>query len=221
MPVDHSTRQPEVPTSVYKYYDANGVLIYVGITRQASSRNRQHNADKEWWRFVESQKVEHLPSRLCARNRERDLILLHRPPFNRVHNREHVVLKAAYLSLASMERETDPKKLFFSARGRLAVQVIHGHIYSRLEDQALAVCVKYPPAELVEPLIFDKHGIQIGMVKAVERGASVVKFHTMFRNEARNRVDTKTGFVKIRHNQFKKSSFECYAGHIHLDCDTR
>lgn len=40
------------PTSVYRYYDENGLLLYVGITSRGSVRQREHNGDKEWWRFV-------------------------------------------------------------------------------------------------------------------------------------------------------------------------
>lgn len=86
------------PTSVYRYYDASGVLIYVGITKTGIYRNQQHNASKEWWPFVASQSVDHFPTRSAAHAREVALIQQYRPPFNTHHNNEHVLLRAAYLA---------------------------------------------------------------------------------------------------------------------------
>jgi hypothetical protein len=85
------------PNSVYRYSDVQGILIYVGITGSRSTRNRQHNGDKEWWPFVVSQTVEHFDSREAAHTREVALIQKYRPPFNKQHNVFHRELKAAYL----------------------------------------------------------------------------------------------------------------------------
>lgn len=88
----------DVPTSVYRYYDKTGVLLYVGITSRATARQREHNADKEWWAFVARQEVEHFPSRGAASDREKGLIRQFRPPFNTHHNPDHEVIRAVYLA---------------------------------------------------------------------------------------------------------------------------
>ena len=87
------------PTSVYLYYDRAGLLIYVGITSRGITRNRQHNATKEWWPFVYSQTVEHYATRAEAAQRERSLIVRNEPPFNIQHNRRAASVKALYLKL--------------------------------------------------------------------------------------------------------------------------
>ena len=92
---------PFDPTSVYRYYDRHGVLIYVGITKQGMGRNLQHNQRAEWWPFVVRQEVEHLPSRAAAMAHEKRLIRQHRPPFNRQHNVDHETFRLAYLRWAS------------------------------------------------------------------------------------------------------------------------
>lgn len=74
------------PTSVYRYYDRFDVLIYVGITSRRTSRQREHNLDKYWWRYVDHQTVEHYDTRPEALLREASLIHEFRPPFNTQHN---------------------------------------------------------------------------------------------------------------------------------------
>lgn len=81
------------PTSVYRYLDAEGRLIYVGITNRGMLRQNEHNTHARWWRYVVSQEVEHYDDRETAARRERYLIERHRPPFNTQHN-AHLSLQA-------------------------------------------------------------------------------------------------------------------------------
>jgi predicted GIY-YIG superfamily endonuclease len=85
------------PTSVYKYYDKSNILLYVGITKRGSRRQREHNVDKEWWPFVARQDVEHFATRAAALNRESALIQKYRSPFNRQHNPDHAEMRTLYL----------------------------------------------------------------------------------------------------------------------------
>lgn len=48
----------DTPTSLYKYYDRDGVLLYVGITGRGDTRNAEHNKTKFWWKFVSRQSME-------------------------------------------------------------------------------------------------------------------------------------------------------------------
>lgn len=86
------------PTSVYRYFDQGGLLLYVGITARGIARQREHNADKEWWPFVARQEVDHFESREAAAKRERHLIRQFHPPFNKQHNPHHDELRQIYLT---------------------------------------------------------------------------------------------------------------------------
>jgi predicted GIY-YIG superfamily endonuclease len=94
------------PTSIYRYYDRDGKLIYVGITGAGMIRQTQHNRMADWWRFVSTQEVEHVDTRQDALRRERELIRLHRPPFNKEHNPDWQKLRTAYL--AHVEAQSKP-----------------------------------------------------------------------------------------------------------------
>lgn len=91
-----------VPTSLYRYYDEHGVLLYVGITGRGVSRNSEHNKSKPWWPFVVSQTVEHFATRAEALGAERRAIGGNRPPYNVQHNPRHADMRAAYEDLRQL-----------------------------------------------------------------------------------------------------------------------
>lgn len=118
------SRQDEVPTSVYKYYDRDGILIYVGITSRGSARNTEHNKSKFWWKFVDRQTVEHYLSRLKADRREQSLIQKMAPPFNRQHNRDYKAAQDAYLIRRQLGGSEGIEKLI-KGRNRVAGVVVN------------------------------------------------------------------------------------------------
>lgn len=213
---------PQESTSVYRYYDKNKILIYVGITKQRTGRNRQHNADKEWWPFVASQEVEHHVSRLCARNRERELIKIFRPPFNRVHNKDHVVLRLAYLGLSVVvdtAPDDNPKKRLMDNKYRIGLEVTSFGLFTRPEDASIVRMVKLAPSRDYRqaPVLLD--GKQIGCLIDFH-GDAVLKFNwTMSpRSHVPKSLDgLKTGFVKLVPNIFKKSRFELFVKSVHIE----
>lgn len=85
-----------VTTSVYRYYDKHGRLIYVGITSRGAQRNREHNESKDWWRWVARQEVSHYDCREEAEEMERTLIQAYHPPFNTQHNKGWQEIRDAY-----------------------------------------------------------------------------------------------------------------------------
>lgn len=105
VPTDSIGRKAPTPTSVYKYYDESGVLLYVGITSRNIRRQREHNADKEWWRLVSTQEVEHYPSRPHAEAREAALIRSYCPPFNTRHNPWWREVREAYYNTPRKSRD--------------------------------------------------------------------------------------------------------------------
>jgi excisionase family DNA binding protein len=74
-----------VSCSVYRFYAADGRLLYVGITSSASSRLAQHAGDKDWFPEVARATFEHHATREDALAAEREAIVAERP----VHNLRH------------------------------------------------------------------------------------------------------------------------------------
>lgn len=123
----------EQPTSVYLYYDADGVLIYTGITSRGGARQSEHVKTKAWWPYVHRQEVEHFASRAEAQARERRLIRDYCPPYNVQHNPGHESVRALYeANLCNGANPIDPAR--------------RAHIYlSLLTREGSALVVATPP----------------------------------------------------------------------------
>ncbi len=160
----------QTPTSVYRYYDGAGVLLYVGITSTGMIRNRQHNADKEWWPLVKSQRVEHYPSRPRASVRERLLIRKYRPPFNKQHNPDHIAVAAAYRVAKEVGALKSIRKLAVNDRGYFIatpVSAADGLTTWKIADQSIVGLVFQPSRRA--PIVFDD--ILRGHTCGIERGS--------------------------------------------------
>lgn len=88
--------------ALYRHFDAQGVLLYVGITARPERRAEQHRARSRWWRFVGRSEVEWFDSSKEAAQAERDAIHAEEPVFNGTHNRNRRI-EADYL-LRALDR---------------------------------------------------------------------------------------------------------------------
>lgn len=69
-------------TTLYRMFDAQGRLLYVGISARAAMRWEQHRGEKQWWSEVARIEVEHHEDRLAALTAETTAIRRERPRFN-------------------------------------------------------------------------------------------------------------------------------------------
>lgn len=69
-------------TALYRFFDSDGTLLYVGITDNTKERFYQHSTTKPWWSSVASQRIEWLDTREEALAAERVAIRGERPIWN-------------------------------------------------------------------------------------------------------------------------------------------
>lgn len=166
------------PTSVYRYYDRFGVLIYVGITNQATGRNQQHNRDKEWWPFVASQEVDHYADRITALALERSLIGTFQPPFNTVHNPDHRSLRTSYLEMSAKTPTTLNLADHLAERNWIDLEQMTplGHynvaFRTRPQDAVVAVSLVFS----WQKSIVDDSGRNLGQIQQVKRAGPIAVF---------------------------------------------
>lgn len=75
-----------IGTSLYRFFDADDRLLYVGITSVGPNRWTEHEANRPWWADVRRTSVEHFPDRATAIAAEQDAIRSEKP----LHNVKHV-----------------------------------------------------------------------------------------------------------------------------------
>ena len=67
---------------LYRCFNADGDLLYVGITSEGFKRFRVHGNRKEWWPEVDTIKVQHFETQADCRAEEKRLIRALQPPYN-------------------------------------------------------------------------------------------------------------------------------------------
>lgn len=70
------------PTTLYRLYDGEDALLYVGIAGNPGRRFEQHRKDKPWWGSVGAVRLEHFDTREEAMAAELDAIRTEHPRHN-------------------------------------------------------------------------------------------------------------------------------------------
>lgn len=95
------------PTCLYRFYDANDNLLYVGITSQLPMRWKTHDKLKPWWREVVRATVEHFDTREDALAAEATAIKAEKPRYN-VRGNWVVLAEAATTEAAASPPPSPP-----------------------------------------------------------------------------------------------------------------
>jgi predicted GIY-YIG superfamily endonuclease len=91
-------------TAVYRFHDAAGDLLYVGMTRNPRARFHNHAADKPWWPEVDAKAIEWLGSWSEAHAAERAAIRAEKPRYNVQHALTVEQEEALAAAVASADR---------------------------------------------------------------------------------------------------------------------
>lgn len=69
-------------TTLYRYFDSDGQLLYVGITGDNTKRQSQHRRNSFWFGEIASATFEHFDDRISALEAEATAIQEEKPKFN-------------------------------------------------------------------------------------------------------------------------------------------
>lgn len=75
-------QQQTQPTTLYRHFDADGRLLYVGISKSALRRLASHEETSAWVQSISSVTVERFPCRSAAAEAEKLAIQSERPAYN-------------------------------------------------------------------------------------------------------------------------------------------
>lgn len=80
--------EPPRRTALYRFYDADDVLLYIGISDHLATRHMSHVAESSWMEFAARSTIERHPTRAEAADAEVAAIRAESPLFNSQHNDE-------------------------------------------------------------------------------------------------------------------------------------
>ncbi len=75
------------PGVLYRHFDKDGRLLYIGESCRILDRVLQHEKDARWFKEIVSITLEHFPTRLAARVAEKPAIAAEKPLYNIIGNR--------------------------------------------------------------------------------------------------------------------------------------
>lgn len=74
--------------TLYRFFDEDGTLLYIGISENPLARLDAHVTSQLWWSHVRSATFEHCGTRTEALKAEEAAIRAERPAFNVTHNED-------------------------------------------------------------------------------------------------------------------------------------
>jgi hypothetical protein len=84
-------------SAVYRLYDADDILLYVGASTRPQTRFKQHSYDKTWWPDVQRNSVTWYPTKQDAFAAEAAAIEDEDPKYNIIHRMPSLPLKMKML----------------------------------------------------------------------------------------------------------------------------
>ena len=106
----------DVRTALYRHWDEEGDLLYIGISLSAVARLAQHSQKSHWHNQIANMTVEWFDSRADALNAEREAIQSERPKFNKKHN-------------AANDNQPEPEVVYLDGYGVFLVRSIETKLF--------------------------------------------------------------------------------------------
>lgn len=89
---------------VYRHFNRDGGLIYVGLTADPTRRTYNHSRVSPWWSGIARIDWRSFPDRFAARTHEKESIRLERPLYNLNHNPDRALAAARRNELSDILR---------------------------------------------------------------------------------------------------------------------
>lgn len=139
-------RDQEVPHALYRFFDAAGQLLYVGLTVDPGSRWKNHSKRKTWWYDVANSTMEWFPSRKAVEAAEILAIRNERPLHNVLHN---------IANAASATGGKTRKPTLWSFTGRRSGHTVETPLWLYWELDGDSISDDYDPRTMPAAILWD------------------------------------------------------------------
>lgn len=78
-----------LPTALYRLFNENGELLYVGISWMPEDRFKAHAKERRWWQEVARRELTWFEEREEAKAAEKTAIRVEKPRYNTCHTPRH------------------------------------------------------------------------------------------------------------------------------------
>lgn len=100
-------------TDVYRHYDKDGILLYVGISLSTLSRLSQHKEISSWYHKIVTIKIEKFESRYEALKAEEEAIIMERPIHNIMHSGKQIS-EELLIQITKINDKPEDSRLFLA-----------------------------------------------------------------------------------------------------------
>jgi excisionase family DNA binding protein len=112
-------------THLYRHFDSDGALLYVGVSLNAVARLAGHETFSHWFDRIARVEIEHFPNREAALSAEKEAITTESPKCNLKH----------------VPRAPEVSPCIEESRSALARRVVSFMPVYRIEDAAAVLCI--------------------------------------------------------------------------------
>jgi hypothetical protein len=90
--------------TLYRFYDKNNILLYVGISGEWRTRLHQHERNSEWWDEASFIKLERFPDRKSVEEAEIRAITTEMPIWNKAYSQTYESVRDHFERIKTMIR---------------------------------------------------------------------------------------------------------------------
>jgi predicted GIY-YIG superfamily endonuclease len=138
----------DVATYLYRHFDKDGQLLYVGISLSAMTRISQHRESSPWFDLINNITLEKFASRKAALRAETDAIQIEKPLYNiqkrikkvAINERKLKLLDEAYAEVTSRVPELyEGKQLLSPEEAAVALDISKNELMKMGEEGRIEV----------------------------------------------------------------------------------
>lgn len=107
----HSTDKNTDKTKLYRHFDSEGALLYVGISLSPTYRLSQHRLTASWFDDIATVTIEDYPSRSAALEAEARAIHAEHPIYNRMRPTPKRAPRGSWVTFRDSDQYTPPERV--------------------------------------------------------------------------------------------------------------